>query len=262
MSFTFKTILLFFVTFVVCSCGIYKQNIMFQVDEDNNYDTLGLIVNDLNVNYRLKPDDKITVSVYTGNGEMLIDPERKLISGQNANVRIEIPEYLVSTTGDVVLPLVGKVRLLDFTLLEVDSMLSLQYNDFYENSFVLTKCVNRRVTVLGALGGEVIPLANENVTLLEVLASAGGIDNLSKAQNIRLIRGDLSNPTVQVIDLSTIEGMKRASLKVETGDVIYVEPIRKVVSETIRDISPVVSLLTSVITLVFLISTARQQSNQ
>lgn len=243
---------------VLSSCGFYRQNIMFQVDEDHNYDTLGVVLKDLSNNYLIKPNDKVSVQVYTGNGEVLIDPEQKLISPQNTSLQVEDPEYLVSSKGEVILPLVGRVNILDHTILQVDSVLSKEYNAFYENCFVLTKCVNRRVIVLGAQGGKVVPLLNENMSILEVLAEVGGVDNNAKVQNIRLIRGDLNNPIVQVIDLSTIAGMRRASLEVQSGDVIYVEPVRRVISESIRDISPIVGVLTSVVTLIFLISTSRR----
>ena len=239
-------------------CQVYKQNIMFQVDEDQNYDTLNAFVEELNSNYILKADDKISMNVYTGNGEMLIDPENRLLTTQNMDLRVEDPEYLITVDGTVSLPLIGKINLEGLTIPETDSVLSSKYNLFYENSFVLTKCVNRRVSVLGAMGGFVVPLKEENVTLLEVLAAAGGIDNTAKVKNIRLIRGDLSSPSVQIIDLSTVEGLSKANLKVKSGDVIYVEPVRKVVSETLRDLSPIISLATSFITLTFLLTSNRR----
>ena len=127
------------------------------------------------------------------------------------------------------------------------------YSTYYENPFVNLQVVNRRVVVLGALGGQVIPLSYEDMTVIEVLALSGGLDNFSKANNIRLIRGDLDDPQVQVMDLSTIQGMREAQLLVQPNDIIYVEPIRRVVTESVRDVAPVVALLTSMITLLVLV---------
>lgn len=239
------------------SCGRYRQNIMFQVDEDSNYDTLKTLVDDLNANYLIEPNDYLTIKVYTSDGEMLIDPEN-LYNAQGSsgtkNSGSLIPRYLVDFAGFVNLPMVGKLKIDSLSIPQADSVLALKYNEYYANSFVKTTCDNRRVTVLGAMGGLVISLENENTSLIEVLALAGGLDNTAKAQNIRLIRGDLSHPEVQIIDLSTIEGMKTASLKVQNHDIVYVEPVRKVVNEAFRDISPIVSLTTSLITLIFVFS--------
>jgi len=63
-----------------------------------------------------------------------------------------------------------------------------------------------------------------------------------------LIRGDLQNPSVQIIDLSTIEGMRKAALNVEPGDIVYVEPIRRVFLEALADYLPVFGAVTSVLT--------------
>jgi polysaccharide export outer membrane protein len=68
-----------------------------------------------------------------------------------------------------------------------------------------------------------------------------------------LIRGDLNNPEVHLIDLSTIEGMAKANLKIEANDIIYIEPVRKVLVESISDISPVIGLFSSVISIVTLV---------
>lgn len=250
-----KFVLSSFIIVFLFSCNVYKQNIMFKVDGNKNYDSLGVFVEELQANYKIDIDDYLEVDVYTSNGEQLIDPENKLEVSANINGnRGNVVKYLIDVEGNVKLPMVGIVKLEGYTFSQADSVLAIRYNEFYEGTFVKTKALNRRVTVLGANGGEVITLENENINLLEVLALAGGVNNSAKATNIRLIRGDLNNPAVQIIDLTTIEGMRRASLKVQNRDVIYIEPVRKPVLESIRDISPIISLLTSLITFAFLIS--------
>jgi polysaccharide export outer membrane protein len=148
--------------------------------------------------------------------------------------------------------MLGKVKIDSLTLPQADSLLVQKYNVFYDSCFVLTSCENRRVTILGAMGNQVIPITNENTNLIEILALAGGAVGEFKSTNIRLIRGDLQNPEVQIVDLSTIEGMKIANLRIQSHDIIYVEPTKKVVNEAIRDISPILSLTTSLITLIIL----------
>lgn len=208
-------------------------------------------------NYTIQPNDLLEVEVYTNKGERIIDPDFELVkelrgAGQ-AQTNRATPRYLVQENGLVRLPMVGEVQLEGYTLHQADSLLARAYNEFYKETFVITRFVNKRVVVLGATGGMLIPLLNENMDVLEVLALAGGISGKGKAGNIRLIRGDLDTPQVQLIDLSTIEGMRQASLKVQSGDIIYVEPARRILPETIRDISPVVGLVTNALTLLIVI---------
>ncbi|WP_048826160.1 polysaccharide biosynthesis/export family protein [Hymenobacter sp. DG25B] len=255
------------------------------------------LVGQLSRNYVIRPNDYIQVSVYTNRGERLLDPNGELRFGTPGSQSVQggstsgssgnqtgssggisrggelgsqpagAAQFLVQADGRVKLPMVDYVKVSGATLLQADSILQLKYNTYYKESFVSTRVTNSRVFVLGTPGGRIVPMYNDNMNLLEVLAAAGGIDGgggasggggsngrLGKAFNIRLIRGDLHNPQVQVIDLSTIEGMRRADLQVQPNDVIYIEPVRRPFKEALADITPVLSTLTAVITTVFLIA--------
>ena len=163
--------------------------------------------------------------------------------------------------------MVGRIRLSGLSLLQADSVLAIRFNEYYKETFVSTRVANNRVVVLGASGGQVISLTNDNMNLLEVLALAGGVDgggggggsglyrNGGRADNIRIIRGDLKNPRVQQIDLSTLNGMRRANLQVEPNDIIYVEPIRRPLLDALTEAGPLLSLTSLVLTTtLFLIS--------
>ena len=209
-------------------------------------------------NYTIQANDFLELEVYTNNGERIIDPDFELLKelraggGQAQGNRLS-PRYLVQENGMVKLPMVGEINLKGYTLNQADSVLARAYSEFYKGTFVITRFVNKRVIVLGATGGQVIPLLNENMNLLEVLALSGGIAGRGKAHNIRLIRGDLDHPQVQLIDLSTIEGMQKASLRIQAGDIVYVEPVRRVLPETIRDVTPVIGLVANALTLLIVI---------
>ena len=205
--------------------------------------------------YIIKPFDYLQIEVFTNKGERIIDPNFELVK-ENMNNRNQDrpqPDFLVKEDGKVMLPIVGDVKLGGYTLPEADSLLRVEFSAYYTEPFVITSYTNKRVIVLGATGGQVIPLTNEQMSVIEVIALAGGIPNEAKGHNIRLIRGDLNNPVVQVIDLTTIQGLRNAELKVESGDIIYIEPVRKIVSESLRDISPILSVITSMVTLIVLI---------
>ncbi|RSK37126.1 polysaccharide biosynthesis/export family protein [Hymenobacter metallilatus] len=182
-------------------------------------------------------------------------------------------EFLVQHDGLVKLPLVNYQKLAGLTLLQADSLLQIKYTEFYKDVFVTTRVTNNRIIVLGASSGgagQVIQMNNDNMNLLEILAAAGGIDGaaagttgqsrVGRADNIRLIRGSLKNPQVQIIDLTTIDGMRRANLQVEPNDIVYVEPIRRPFYERLQEVTPLFTLIASVASLasaVYFISNIR-----
>ena len=236
------------------ACQVYRQNILFTTDEEFQSETAAFLVEEAESSYIIRPYDYLNVDVYTNKGERIIDPNFELVNENFRNQQQGQPEprFLVRADGIVNLPIVGEVKLAGQTLPQADSILAVAYADYYEAPYVITRYINKRVIVLGAMGGQVIPLENENMSLIEILALAGGLSNEAKGHNIRLIRGDLDDPKVQIIDLSTIQGIREAQLKVQPGDIIYIEPVRRIVSETIRDISPILSVITSLFTILVL----------
>lgn len=248
---------IFLLVFLLAGCKVYKQDILFQLDENFTSEDLSKVIETAEANYLLQVDDRIQVEVFTNKGERLIDPNFEFMDQQNNNQFMMqnrfLYEYLIQYDGTVKLPMIGKKKLTGLTVDEAESILEQDYRLHYVDPFVRITVINRRVIVLGANGGQVLPLVNENTTLVEVLALYGGLNLGAKAQNIKLIRGDLDNPEVHQIDLSTISGMRRSALRVESEDIIYVEPWRRPWLESLRDITPALSLTTSILTLIVVV---------
>ncbi|MEP2772825.1 MAG: polysaccharide biosynthesis/export family protein [Fulvivirga sp.] len=202
-------------------------------------------------NYVIQPNDLLELEVYTKKGEFLIDPENKLLDQRlpnNTNIKPKL-RYLVQTDGTVVLPMVGQIDLSNQTLLEAESNLISVYEEYYKDPFVKLNYVNKRVIVLGAAGGSVIPLQNENTTVIEVLALVEGFDQEAKSHNVRLLRDD----EAYILDFSTIKGYQQNNMIVKNGDVIYVEPVRRPFTEFVRDNGPLISVFSSLASLIIVI---------
>ena len=234
--------------FLITSCASYRQNIMFRVPQGQ---ALQQQLSTAEKNYVIQKNDYLGLEVYTNEGERIIDPDLKLLKDvptQAMTARTPL-NYLVDAGGVTKFPMVGALKLEGLTIRQAEELLQKEYARFYEKPFVVLSYQNKRVIVLGAPGGQVIPLANETMHLVEVLALAKGISNDAKANNIRVLRGD----QVFVADLSTFEGYKKNNLVMEPGDIIYVEPIRRPLVEGARDYGPIISVLTSLTTLIVVI---------
>ena len=254
-----NTLLIFLITILATSCRYYTGHIMFQTEESILVDSLALLSTEKN--YVIQPGDLFELKVSGNNGEMIIDPDNLLKREldllqirQNSN---EI-NYLVQANGEVKFPVINNQKITGLTVYEANAFLSQQFSNFYTNSFVDLTLLNRRVVVFGPSGGQIIPLENENMNLLEILALSKEVSSRAYSDNIRLIRGDLKNPNVQVIDLSTIEGMRKANLKIRANDIIYVETKRVLAGQALREnILPYVTILTSITQAVLLYLTLK-----
>lgn len=262
------------------SCGSLKQNILFKTETAIRAEAFQASSSDVEQTYLIEPFDRVAVTVMTNKGERLIDPNREFEVGEsvglqganagnnqmmnqdNPNSFILLPvttnntppsSFLIDGQGLANLPMIGEVQLGGLSLKKATQLLESKYASFYEAPFVTIQYLNKRVILMGALGDKVVPLRNERMTLLEVLAIAGGFQEKAKPNNIRLIRGDLKEPAVQLINLSTVEGMKNASLHVQPNDIIYIEPRRRIDRETIGDLNSLITPFTTILTLVLTI---------
>ncbi|MDW3194137.1 MAG: polysaccharide biosynthesis/export family protein [Cytophagales bacterium] len=227
---------------------------MFRLDEGAS--ALQKSVDMAERNYVIQEDDLLTIDVFTNDGERIIDPDFELMRDVPLNNQNLLTfNYLVQIDGQTKLPMIGKVDLKGMTIDEAETKLEELYNHFYKDVFVKLAFENKRVIVLGAPGGQVIPLVNQNMTLVEILALSGGVEFGAKVHNVRIVRGPLSSPTVFEIDLNTVDGMRQSVIPIEPGDIIYVEPWRRPFFEVLRDLSPVFQASTSVVALVVLIRT-------
>jgi polysaccharide export outer membrane protein len=233
----------FSITMIFVSCSSYKQNILFKTDQVKTIDQ-SLI----NLNQKIEKGDYLSLEVFTKNGEKIIDPDFELVTSQNVNSENLRPKlkYLVRNDGLVKVPMIGDILLDGLTLNEAELVLQKQYETYYNNTFVKLEFLNKRVIILGASGGKVLPLENENTTLVEIIAQAEGINNMGKGHNIRVIR----NEEIFVIDLTTFDGYKQGNMIVASGDIIYIEPIRRPFTEFIKDNGPIISIFTSLVSLV------------
>ncbi len=200
--------------------------------------------------YTIQPNDLLQVIVYTKNGEMIIDPEYELSKNFNTNTQKRPdPEYLVRLDGNVLLPMVGNVQIARLTLYEANLKLKSLYNEYFIDPYVITTYTNKRVTVLGATGGQILPLTNNNITVAEVIAMAGGMKDLGNASSIKLIRGE----ETFLVDFSTIEGYYASNQIVQPGDIVYIEPIKRFFRGNAVEVSVFLSFVTTMTTILILV---------
>jgi polysaccharide export outer membrane protein len=241
-----KLVMLLLLTITLSSCNI-NPSVMFKVPSNYEFDvdqTIG------NVEYRVSPNDIVSMSVYTNDGFKLIDITTSAesvtsrLNNMNNNTNIQ---FLVEPDGMIKLPIIGKIKIAGMTIREAEKSLEAQYANFYNKPFVVVRVVNRRVTIFPGTGGSgrVVNLDNESTTVIEALALAGGLTNTGKAKKVKLIRGDLRNPKVILLDLSTLEGVKQGNLLLQANDIIYVEPAPRVSQEVLMQITPIVGIITS-----------------
>lgn len=240
------------------SCGV-NSNLMLKTQKDYEFadiDTLNTSKDD----YHIDRNDILTMKFFTNDGIRILEittatsrpgEAQILNSGNTIN-------YVIQNDSMVNLPVIGEVNLVGKSIREAEDYLGKQYEGQYVNPFIQLSVTNRRVIVFPGNGGEakVLYLANNNVTLLEAIALAGGITERGRAKKIKLIRkNDEGKRLVYKVDLSKIEGLDYTDIIVQANDYIYVEPVPEIGREVLKEVTPIVSLISSAAIVISVITT-------
>lgn len=240
--------LLFFLLSIVLlsSCRFMRSNLMMKTPRNFTYDEL---IDSLSgADYKIAGNDALIYRIQTNKGFKLID----LATTSQTGIYKNDLDVIVESDGFVKMPMLGRVKIAGLTIAEAEDMLEAKYSELYVDPFVNLKISNKRVIVFPGNGGmaRVIPLTNNNVTVMEAIASAGGIVEDGKAYKVKLVRNDLDsiqNSKVYLFDLSKISGLKYGKSIVQAGDMIYVVPRYKPLATFAKEITPLVTLFTTIL---------------
>lgn len=242
--------------FLLQSCGI-NSNLMFRTPKGVKEIRDSIPMKPAS-EYKISKDDKFTFMLYTNEGERIVNE----MAGMNkeAIAKAEI-EYVVRTDGTADLPILGATKVSGLSVKECEDTLArlFEQKNGYNKPFVQVKLTNQRVIVFPGNGSaaKVIPLQNNNTTLMEAIALAGGIAERGKASKVKIMRVEKGVRTMYVVDLSKIEGLQYVDMIVQANDYIYIEPKEQVGQETLKVVAPIVSVISSALVIITVFSTLK-----
>lgn len=248
---TARCLLIAILTMAAVSCSrIYYPEVLLKETRPLPLDTSLLHTLHTPQPYIITPGDRIRLIVSPNKGYNLID----IFSGRTATTQLPVNntlEYTVELSGFVKLPIIDSLYVAGMTVSQLRDTLEVLYSRFFKDPFVWVEVTNRVAYVFkGNQGATVVPLTRENPTLIEVLAQAGGIPPGLKAYKIRLIRSAHGKPTAFNIDLSTMDNASLSYITINSGDIIYIEPVTRATSGILREWMPFVSLVSSFATVI------------
>lgn len=249
-------VFLFGFSLLLPSCKLVYPEFMFKQKDYQTFEFKEQLI----TQYIIKPYDQFTLAVYARDGFRLVDIGGGIISGNsgNTNQNMQLSGnkgaifYIVDYDGFVRLPVIGELNVAGYTETELERLIAEKVSAYIVDPYVEVRVQNRRCFLFKGSSGSVISLNQSPTTLLEVIAKSGGITTGLKAYKIKLIRGNLKNPQITIIDLSTIEGMQKSNLIVQTNDIIYIEPRRRYIRDLLRETTIIFSIVSTVTSLYLL----------
>lgn len=231
MSYLIKSriIFMFIAALMFCACSV-KDDRLFQttkiIDRDAAIITDEEYKEELGFEYKIAPNDRVNIMIYVQSGSGSQQMNSILATrgtiGIEANVQQDIG-LLVTQEGTVRLPLVGSVKVVGYTEDQAADMLIAEYKKYIRSPYVTVEITNQRVIVVGEVQTPgVIPIINGTMNLIEVISRAGYLTPLAERTNVKIIRGNLRDPEIRVIDLTDGASLLESSLLLKPNDIVYV----------------------------------------
>lgn len=232
------------------SCKLIYPGLMFQQGKYQSFELQEKLVDQ----YVIQPFDQLSIAVYSRDGFRLIDVLGS--GGQSINIgaggnnlagRGGV-DLIVDKDGYLRIPVIGELNVKGYTETELERLIAERMSAFIVSPFVEARVTNRRCFLFNGFSASVVSLNNVPTSLFEVIARSGGVGQNIKAYKIKIIRGNFNNPQIYIIDISTIEGMQKANLIVQSNDIIYLEPRRQYIRDILRETSIIFTIVNSVTT--------------
>jgi polysaccharide export outer membrane protein len=158
--------------------------------------------------YRVGPLDVLAIAVWNEPG-------------------LEEVEVIVTPDGHISFPLVqGTVDVTDLTLSEIAAILRDKVLELLKEPTVTVTLLESRsaqVQVLGEITRQGRVPYQKNLTLIEAVGEAGGVDwATAKVGAVRVVRGALSDPVLFDIDLNELLTAQKRDIRLEPGDIVVV----------------------------------------
>src|SRR5665213_3272844 len=161
----FCLFLLFFVAFL-SSCSTSKNTIYFKdLPKDTTLDN----VVSKNFEPKIQKGDLLGIAVAS------LSPDNTAIYNAPQSAQGPVPGYLVDENGDIPFIKLGTLHVEGMTRKELKDKLQKDLTPFLAQSVVAVSFLNRHVTLMGAVSPQVLPMPNDNMTLLDALAAGGDI---------------------------------------------------------------------------------------
>ena len=207
-------------------CTLTKHLTYFQ-----NIDTVNLAQGEMRPKIKIKPNDELTINVTSITPEAAA-PFNFNASAVNAGSYMgstgSIYTYIVDKDGMINFPVLGKIRVQGMTRPELEDFLTAQIKPYFtenENPVVKVRISNFKVTVIGAIGTNVITVDNERMSIIEAIARCGDLNIYGKRPNILLIRENEKGEKMTArFNINDANILNSPYYFLEQNDIIYVEP--------------------------------------
>ena len=165
--------------------------------------------------------------------------------------------YRVDADGNIIFPILGKLKVAGKSLKQVSDMIEgmISEGGYIRDPQVSIEFLNFKYTILGASGNGTFSVDGDRITIIEAIANAGGLAKDARLDRIAVIRTVDGKQEIFYNDIRTADIFMSPTYYLQQNDIVYVEPKHKPRNENAwQTTSVVASILSTIGTLLLVLS--------
>ena len=234
------------IVILLSSCGSHRPIAYLQNVKDQEQVN---VADSLVVPATLQTGDILQISMTSMNP----DADAYFKVGDNAgDVDFAPNSFIVKSSGNIELPLVGQLHVVGCTLDSVENLLKSKLTKYLKEPTVNVRLVNFKITVMGEVNSPgVFNFPNAQVSLFQALGMAGDLTIYGMRTNVLVIRQTSKGYQYLRYNLNDPNLPQKKDLSLQNNDIVYVQPSKGKLS-TENNVYRIVPIVISSITLVAL----------
>lgn len=215
---------------------------------------------------KIQKDDLLQINILANNPEVA-KPFNLMAQISGMGTSSSNPEqtaYLVDASGNIDIPVLGRMTVEGLTTAEVKNAISklLQEKNLIKDPVITVRILNFKVSVLGEVKSPgVVDVKGERITILEALSKAGDLTIQGRRDHVAVIREVDGKRTVNYLDLKSKDLFDSPYYYLKQNDVVYVEPNNgrtvQYRNNQVNNVGTWLSVLSSMLSVVTLIVTLK-----
>lgn len=216
--------LIFFLT----SCGTPKDVLYFQGVDLLTEEQIARM--EQNYTSRICPDDVLTITVTAWDPSVVTPfnpPVWAYASQGDVSVTnaVQLHTYPVDSDGNIVFPVVGKVKAAGLSKQELSAFLQEKVSHYVKDALVNVQIVNYRITVIGEVARPgALTVQNERITILDAIGRLGDLTINANRRNILIIRDHDGRKEFGRVDITDPAVFSSPYYYLRQNDLVYIEP--------------------------------------
>ncbi|OYT13914.1 MAG: hypothetical protein B6I19_02650 [Bacteroidetes bacterium 4572_114] len=227
----FRLILILIVgTYFFSSCVPMKRIEYLQQEVEKGDSPRSHFHNKGNEAYHIQPGDNLYIKVNSAlaKAENFFGGEDVSRSSNYYNdAGIYLNSYMVSDSGYVDFPFVGKIYVKGLSLEQAKDLIQDIVKDYLKETTVIVKLAIFKVTVIGEVNRPgIVNIYQNKMNIFELIAMAGDMTSFAKRDKIYLVRETQDGTKVIQLNLNDINILESDYYYIQPDDVVYVPPVK------------------------------------